>query len=331
MAKKKPVKKIIAPKPSVRISTSARDNRDKPPKLSKASMLSKVKGKLRESAKKEAEIKASRAKRAKAKQQRNAKTKKVGDMLGKSLKIANPNKNKKITGLSAPPKKIQKGIRYKAPTTTRKSKYKNQYIDDLAVLKKKRLRAPDKKELERVKKNLQNIKYRTIATLKQNIGTLKKKGKKLKKVAITKKQQNRLYKKEIDVSVAIEKINKRLGIGRAPEKVGKRKTSVKKEKQKVKVRRKGKKTLEKEVTKIIKKEVVPIWEGRGKLTDLLKTKLFTEYVVNGRSYTRQQQPELFLEFSKIEIRVRAQGVSTPHIIFYQRITDKICEISEYNY
>jgi hypothetical protein len=317
MPKKKPSPKLPVKKPKktqkkasepikVTVSTDKYDNRDKPKKLKKEKIISEVKSLLRESAKKEKQIKLQREKdRASKKVTPN------GALLNRALKIANDKKkDSKPTGKKS-------GRKKKAPAPY---KYYNPYLDKIPEYHKKRVKEKDVNELKRFKKNLQNRKYDLNSKLSTN------RSKKNKKKKFTKTEINKLHKKALHLSVAIREINKKLGIGRELNELPSKKTQTTKEHLKVK---KGRKLVE--VEKVIKREILPVWEGREKLTELLKTNLFLAYVINGNSYGKNQQPDIFIEYSDLEDRAYEVGVSTPHVIFYQRITDKVCEITEYNY
>ena len=299
-----PRKKNPTPsKKKIVVSTSKWDNRDKPAKVKKQAMLANVTKLLKESERQEKEL------IAKAKARKLEKQSRSGNAMLKKAKDASSHK----TPVSKKPTK-SKSKRKKVPR--KKYVYINEYLKDLKPYKKKgKPGKADAKELKRVKKNLQNQTYRIKDTLKSNYR------KRLKKNKLSKTTRNKLHKKLRNLSVAVRGINVKLGTKKPVTKLPEHKVETKRKKEK-----KGKK----EVVKVTKKEYMPVWEGQAFLTELLKGKQFKTYIVNGSEFPASHQPEIYIAYSKMEDSMHGVGSSTPHVIFYMRITDKICEISPFS-
>lgn len=293
---KKPVKKVI-------VSSSKWDGRDKPLKGDKKNIMNRVKGLLKQSEKQEKEL--------------AAKSKKSKSDRKKSIGVGLLQKTKTITSGRKVPKSVKSNKRKKNKAPRKQYVYVNEYLQNIKVYKKRgKLKPADVEELKRVKKNLQNNTYRIKAVLAKSRRSRSKKNK------LNKTQRNKLHKKLRNLSVAVRGLNIKLGIKKSLKKIPKKKSSTKKVKEK-----KGKK----EVQKVIKKEYMPVWEAQPFLTELLKGKEFKTYIVDGKEMPAAHQPEIFLALTGLEDSMHGIGSSTPHVIFYMRITDKICEITAADY
>lgn len=299
---KKPVKpKKVAKK--VIVSSSKWDARDKPLKVKKQNVMNRVKAELKKSEQQEKEL-AAKSKKTKADRK-------------KSIGVGLLKKTKDIARGRKVPKTIKSTKRKKQKAPRKPYVYVNEYLNKLKVYKKRgKLKTADVAELKRVKKNLQNQTYRVKSVLEKSRRARSKKNK------LNKTQRNKLHKKLRNLSVAVRGINVKLGIKKSLKKIPKKKISTKKVKTK-----KGKK----EVEKVIKKEYMPLWEAQAFLTELLKGKQFKTYIIDGKEFPASHQPDIFLALTALEDRMHGVGSSTPHIIFYMRITDKICEITEFDY
>lgn len=192
-------------------------------------------------------------------------------------------------------KKKSKEASVKKKKWKRVSPYKS--IIDLA--KKRKLTPKQKSTLRKHRKNLTNRKYRWR--------------KKLAK-AKTKAERTRINKEILEISIAIRAINVRLGTAKKLKKVPEKKF----EKKKI-----GK--------KIVQKSVIPVWEGRDKLADLLKGGFYKTFVIQGERYRKGQVADIYIAFSSLEDFAYSFGVTTPHIVVLERVTDKIAEFDVYDY
>ncbi len=320
MAKKKPVNKPkpaktkpagkSAPPKKIQVYTGSKDSRDKPGKIKRQSVLKNLRILERESAAKD---KAANVKQYKDKKRASSSGKASGPKrgFGMTKQIKSLTKQKKSSKKVA----TKKPSRKKSTTSSERiDKYPNPYIEKVSQLKKQRLRKPDAEELKRIKKNYQNSTYRLKDKLKA--------GRKRKKNKLSKKSINFTHKQLRNLSVAVRAINRKLGIKKELKEVPTKKITTSRKKVK-----KGKK----EVTQIIRKEIIPVWEGRDKLAELIKGGQFTHYVLDSKKFTKNQVPEIYFAYSAIEDRLNAIGSTTPHIIFIMNFTTKTCEVTEFDY
>lgn len=285
------------------LKSSGSDKRDKPIKIEKKALVKNVSKLLKESEKKEKKIIADR------KKEKQSKSTGSTALLQKS-KITVSKTAKPVKKKEAPTRD-----KFKKKGSKKSYEYYNEFLEGIKEFHKKKPTKKDVEELKRKKKNLQNQKYRLDAKLK------KSQRKRLAKNKLTKKALNKLNKDTLHLSVAINEINKKIGKGKELKEAPKRKSRTIKKKEKV-----GKK----EVLKNILEEVVAVWEGREKLTNLLKKGFFVTYVILGAEFDKNQVPQIFSKYTEIEHRIYSTGSTTPRVVFAQNITDKEVQITQFD-
>lgn len=182
---------------------------------------------------------------------------------------------------------------------TKKKGRKSPYQSIINLAKKRKLTSKQKATLRKFRKNLTNRKYRWRQKLKK---------------AKTKSERLKINKQILEISVAIRAINVGLGIKKKAKKVPEKKFE--------------KKKVDK---KVIQKSTIPVWEGREKLADLIKGGFYKEIVIRGERFKKNQVADMYVAFSDLEDFAYSFGITTPHIIVLERITDKIAEFDVYDY
>jgi hypothetical protein len=158
-----------------------------------------------------------------------------------------------------------------------------------------RYSAAEIEEMKRLRRNLYNKKYRVRKKLK---------------AATTKRDRSRLNRQVRDVQQEINLKNRELGFVREFKEIPERKITIKEQ-------------------GAIQESILPVWEAREKITDLIKGGFFRVYIVGEDEFSKDEVLEIYNAFSDLEDFVYGFGRKTPYVIFIEDVSTREVWINVY--
>lgn len=135
------------------------------------------------------------------------------------------------------------------------------------------------RKLRKARKNLYNKRYYWT---------------KKREEATTQKERQKINRKLLEISNKITDVNEDLGLELPYEPIPSDRITVKDD---------------------IQEELVPVWEARERLTDLLKGGFFNVYFLEGNRFTKSQVAQIYDAFSDMEDLAYSKGRRTPFVVF----------------
>ena len=174
-------------------------------------------------------------------------------------------------------------------------------------IKKEDLSGKDKEE---VKLASSDKEIQDVRRLRQNLYNKKYRAKKKISSAKTKRERLRLNRQVLEIQSEIIEKNKELGYVRQFVEVPEERLTI-------------------DEQGAIQKTILPVWEARDKITDLIKGGYYQVYIVGEDEYLKKEIAEVYEAFSNLEDYVYSYGRKTPYVVFIEDVSIKEVSINIY--